>query len=136
MGGLLTLPSFLRRFPEIDVRNAPLSRQNHVSTIQGIAIASYNAGCMVGALATIFIGDILGRRRTIFLGTVIMVIGASLQCSAFSLSYFIAGRAITGFGNGINTSTVIRFVGTANAIACGLIISLGSYLAIRNIQKS
>jgi len=106
MGGLLTLPSFLRTFPEIDVQNAPLSRQNHVSTIQGIAIASYNAGCMVGAIATIFIGDTLGRRKTIFLGTIIMVMGAALQCSAFSLGHLIVGRVITGFGNGINTSTV------------------------------
>jgi MFS family permease len=120
MGGLLKLPSFLRRFPEIDVQNAPLSRQNHFSTIQGIAVASYNAGCMVGALATIFIGDILGRRRTISLGTVIKVIGASSQCSAFSLGHLLAGRVITGFGNGINTSTVSKIFGTVNAIACVL----------------
>lgn len=35
-----------------------------------------------------------------------MVIGATLQCSAFSLGHLIAGRVITGFGNGMNTSTV------------------------------
>jgi len=44
MGGLLTLPSFLRVFPEINVQAAPPSRQSHVSTIQGISIASYNVG--------------------------------------------------------------------------------------------
>ncbi|RDI77902.1 hypothetical protein Vi05172_g12140 [Venturia inaequalis] len=106
MGGLLTLPSFLKTFPEIDVEAAPLARQNHVSTIQGISIASYNAGCFAGALATIFIGDMLGRRKAIFLGTLIMVVGAALQCSAINLGHLIAGRVITGLGNGINTSTV------------------------------
>ena len=34
-----------------------------------------------------------------------MVVGAALQCSAFSLPHFIVGRLITGFGNGLNTST-------------------------------
>ena len=44
-----------------------------------------------------WIGDILGRRKTIFLGSSIMVVGAVLQCSAFSLGHFIAGRIITGY---------------------------------------
>lgn len=35
MGGLLTLPSFLKTFPEIDIAAAPAARQSHVSTIQG-----------------------------------------------------------------------------------------------------
>ena len=35
-----------------------------------------------------------------------MVVGAALQCSAFSLGQLIAARLITGFGNGMNTSTV------------------------------
>jgi sugar porter (SP) family MFS transporter len=35
-----------------------------------------------------------------------MVLGAVLMASAFSLPHFIAGRIITGYGNGLNTSTV------------------------------
>lgn len=35
-----------------------------------------------------------------------MVIGATLQCTAFSLAHFIVGRIVTGIGNGLNTSTV------------------------------
>ncbi|KAM3074301.1 hypothetical protein ACMFMG_002887 [Clarireedia jacksonii] len=102
-GGLLTLPSFVKTFPEIDTVN---NTDNHTSTIQGISVASYNLGCFVGAVLTIFIGDILGRRRMIFLGSAIMIVGAVLQTSAFSLGQLIAGRVITGFGNGMNTSTV------------------------------
>jgi MFS family permease len=109
MGGLLTLPSFIKTFPEIDVVNvADLSKSEvqHLSTIQGISVASYNLGCLLGAIATIWLGDILGRRKMIFLGAAIMVVGATLQCSAFSLAHLIIGRIITGVGNGMNTSTV------------------------------
>jgi MFS family permease len=35
-----------------------------------------------------------------------MVVGATLQASAFTLEHFIIGRIITGLGNGGNTSTV------------------------------
>ncbi|KAL0259495.1 hypothetical protein SLS55_005232 [Diplodia seriata] len=83
MGGLLTLGSFLKTFPEIDVNaGTTTAEQNHISTIQGIAVASYNVG------------------------SAIMVVGAALQCSAFGLAHFIVGRIITGIGNGLNTSTV------------------------------
>ena len=48
----------------------------------------------------------LGRRKTIFVGTSIMIVGAILQCTSFQLPQFIIGRLVTGFGNGLNTSTV------------------------------
>lgn len=104
MGGLLTLGSWVRQFPEIDTVNNP--GNTYISTIQGVSVASYNVGCFIGAIITIFLGDILGRRKMILLGSSIMVIGATLQCSAFSLAQLIVGRIITGFGNGMNTSTV------------------------------
>jgi MFS family permease len=89
MGGLLTLGSFVKTFPEINTVADPSN--NHVTTIQGIAVASYNLGCFVGAVLTMFIGDILGRRKMIFLGSSIMVVGAILQCTAFSLGHLITG---------------------------------------------
>jgi hypothetical protein len=47
MGGLLTLPTFTKVFPEIDttevgLRGLSQSQANHRSTIQGISIGSYN----------------------------------------------------------------------------------------------
>lgn len=69
-------------------------------------MASYNLGCFLGAVLTIFIGNPLGRKRIIMLGTATMVVGAILQASATSLPHFIVGRIITGIGNGGNTSTV------------------------------
>jgi len=136
MGGLLTLPSFTSVFPEIDVTNPPPGvSSTHTSTIQGISIGSYNLGCFAGAIMTIWLGDLLGRRRVIFLGSTIMVVGAALQASAFSLGHLIAGRVITGVGNGISrififpptlfTNTYIRHehVNRAN-------------MAIRNVKIS
>lgn len=95
------------RFPEIDPDNTldPSLRATR-STNQGIAVASYNLGCFLGAVATIWLGNALGRRRVIFLGTAIMVVGAVMQAASFSLAHLVAGRILTGVGNGLNTSTV------------------------------
>lgn len=110
MGGILTMPQFLDVFPSINpddpsIRgNAALKSQR--AETQGIAVASYNLGCFIGAVISIFISDRLGRKRMIVLGTSIMVVGAILQASASNLPHLIVGRIITGLGNGGNTSTV------------------------------
>lgn len=108
MGGLLTLDSFLSVFPQINVDSPPLgSTSTQTSVIQGISIGSYNVGCFFGAVATIWLGDVLGRRRMIFAGSSVMVVGAILQCSSFSLPQLIVGRLVTGFGNGRNHSNAV-----------------------------
>ncbi|KAF7887521.1 hypothetical protein EAF00_009815 [Botryotinia globosa] len=103
MGGLLTLPSFVKTFPEIDTVN---NHSYRTALDQGLVVASYNLGCFGGAAITIFLGDRLGRRRMIFLGSSIMIVGAILQATSSSIAQFIVGRVLTGFGNGMNTSTV------------------------------
>jgi len=125
MGGILTLSEFLNTFPLINP-NAGISPEDrstrstyqgilpHSSsflafillTISGVAVASYNLGCFLGAVITIFIGNPLGRKKIIMLGTAIMVVGAILQASATTLPHFIVGRIITGIGNRGNTSTI------------------------------
>ncbi|KAK1778026.1 general substrate transporter [Copromyces sp. CBS 386.78] len=108
MGGILTLPIFLETFPDINPGQPQLSpaESSRRSTYQGISVASYNLGCFIGAIITIFIGNPLGRKKIILLGTAIMIVGAALQASATTLDHFIFGRIITGIGNGGNTSTV------------------------------
>lgn len=76
-----------------------------MTRILGITVGGYTLGCFFGAVATIWLGNMLGRRKTIFIGSSIMVVGAALQCSSFSLGQLIASRLLTGFGNGMNTST-------------------------------
>ncbi|KAI1305713.1 general substrate transporter [Xylaria venustula] len=110
MGGILTMPQFLNIFPSIDPSDPAIAGNSGLkserSQTQGIAVASYNLGCFLGAVISIFISDKLGRKRMIMLGTSIMVIGAALQASATTLPHLIVGRIITGIGNGGNTSTV------------------------------
>lgn len=36
----------------------------------------------------------------------LILVGASLQASAYQLGHLIAGRVVTGFGTGIDSSTV------------------------------
>jgi MFS family permease len=47
--------------------------------------ALYDIGWLFGAIATITIGDPLGRKKTILLGTTIMSVGAILQILAFGV---------------------------------------------------
>jgi MFS family permease len=101
MGGLLTLPAFLKIFPQIDTVHPPAGwTPSHASNVQGITVGGYTLGCFFGAVATIWLGNLLGRKRTIFTGSSIMIVGALLQCTSFSLAQLIAARLITGFGNG------------------------------------
>lgn len=104
MGGLLTLSSFNAVFPQINTAN--MNGASHAATLQGITIGSYNIGSFLGAVLCIFVGDILGRKRTIFVGSAIMVVGAAIQAGSVGLGMLIAGRVITGIGNGLNSSTV------------------------------
>ena len=42
----------------------------------------------------------------IWLAMALIVVGATLQASAYQLAHLIVGRVITGFGTGIDSSTV------------------------------
>lgn len=66
----------------------------------------FDAASDVGPLVNFFIGQKLGRRRAMWLAATIIIIGAILQCSAFTLAHLIVGRIVTGIGTGIETSTV------------------------------
>ncbi|EIW81743.1 general substrate transporter [Coniophora puteana RWD-64-598 SS2] len=102
MSSLLTGNQFEAQFPQVVVES---SHPNH-ATLQSFIIAIYEVGCLAGALTNLVIGDPLGRRRTIALGGVIMAIGAILQTTSFSFAQLIVARIVTGFGNGMITSTV------------------------------
>lgn len=72
--------------------------------------AIYEVGCLFGAIFVLMFGDKLGRRRNIIGGGIIMILGVIIQVTAHkghaSTAQFIIGRTITGFGNGMNTSTI------------------------------
>jgi hypothetical protein len=63
-------------------------------------------GSLIGSVINFAIGDWLGRRKMIWLAMSLIIVGAVLQTSAYTLAHLIVGRIITGFGTGIDSSTV------------------------------
>lgn len=104
LSGLVSTSSFLTEFG------------NPSPGLLGTIVAIYDVGCAIGSIATIWIGDRLGRRRTIFIGGILVsliaplsnsigdscltaiqiCLGTALQASAFSVPHMIVGRIITG----------------------------------------
>jgi len=135
MGGLLTVQQFLNRFPQVDIVH---DSSFHHAWVTGLTVGTWHLGCIVSAIATIFIGDLLGRRRTLIIGLTFWVIREIIQTSSYSFPQFIVGRAIAGFGNGFTTSTAPAYQaecvkshrkGTILMISAGAFVSAGIALS-------
>lgn len=72
----------------------------------GVVISILEIGAMVSSLMVSKISDLMGRKRTILLGTVIFMVGGTLQSFAPNLWVFGVGRVFSGFGVGILSTTV------------------------------
>jgi MFS family permease len=66
MGALVTEDSFLSVFPRM--RNAG---------VEGIVIAIFEMGALLGSLSCLEVGDRLGRRATVWCGMAFMVVGGT-----------------------------------------------------------
>ncbi|KAL2014737.1 hypothetical protein VTN00DRAFT_2262 [Thermoascus crustaceus] len=83
-----------------------LRTMNHPSTnMQGTMTSVYNLGCFVGAMSTIWTGDIFGRPRQILFGSTIIAIGAVIQAASYGVPQMMVGRVVAGLGTGMNTAT-------------------------------
>lgn len=100
LGGLLSEEDWRHTFPEIDTVDTTGAQKSHNSTIQGLTVATFTLGALIGALSCAYTGDKFGRRKVIFLGGLCTLIGEVLECSSFSLAQFIVGRIILGLGVG------------------------------------
>ena len=79
---------------------------NHPSpSLTGFVTSVYDLGCFAGALATLTVGEWLGRKRMLLIFTVIMTAGILVQTGAHSMNHLLWGRFIAGIGNGGNTAT-------------------------------
>lgn len=74
--------------------------------LEGIIVSIYNLGCFTGCILTFLMCERLGRRKSMWVAMVFILIGATLQTSAFSVPHMMVGRFICGIGTGIETSTV------------------------------
>lgn len=114
MGSIINTPYFL------DAVGIAVSDANTLSTVVSI----YDVGCMAGCLCAAYFGGRFGRRKMIFIGTCIMIVGAALQCSSYSVAQLIVGRVITGVGNGFNTGSVPTWISeTSKAKSRGKMVS-------------
>lgn len=73
--------------------------------MQGTMTSVYNIGCFVGAMSTVWTGDILGRPRQILVGSTIIAIGGIIQAASYGVPEMMVGRVVAGLGTGMNTST-------------------------------
>lgn len=94
LSGLLENPHFREQFGDPS------------DVITGVIVSSYCLGALIGCVINFAVGDLLGRRYMIWIAMGLIVVGASLQTSAYSVAHLIVGRIITGFGTGIDSSTV------------------------------
>jgi MFS family permease len=99
----------------------------------GAVNSMFTVGGFLGALSTIPIGDLLGRRRIIFIGSTLVIVGAALMASSYSLGQLIVARLIQGLGTGAITATVpvwqSELAGSAHrgahVVAEGLFVAFG-----------
>ncbi|USW56582.1 Putative major facilitator, sugar transporter, major facilitator superfamily [Septoria linicola] len=133
MNGLLTLPTFVEQFPEIDTTTPDLEQQH--STLQGTAVALYEVGAAFGALACFYFGERFGRKWTTFAGAVVVLIGVILQSTAYSLAQLIVARIVTGLGVGSFTATIPTWVGeSSDAHQRGSLIMIEGSAAIFGVM--
>ncbi|KAL5001221.1 general substrate transporter [Aspergillus recurvatus] len=84
-----------------------LDHMNHPNdSLMGIIVSIYNLGCFSGCVVNFLVADKLGRRRAMWFAMLWVIVGATLQASAFSVPHMMVGRFVTGIGTGIETSTV------------------------------
>ncbi|KAJ5732234.1 hypothetical protein N7493_003715 [Penicillium malachiteum] len=88
MGGFLDSVPFQNTFPSISTTTGS-------SVLQGFTVAVSEIGCAFGALSVIFGGDRVGRRTTVIYGQAILIVGAVLQFSSYSLAQLIVGRIVS-----------------------------------------
>lgn len=131
MSGLLTGKAFTATFPEIDTNEGA----NGSSSLQGTVVAIYEIGCFFGAIFCFLFGEKLGRRRCIMIGCVVLSLGAVLQAAAFGIPQMIVGRIVAGLGNGMNTSTIRKFIFLKKIIMLKLLPNTNSCLAFRAYES-
>ena len=122
MSGVIQTPLWLDNFPAVD--NNP--------NLLGFTVAIYDIGCLLGALWCMLLGDRFGRQKSCILGGCCVVIGVTIQVTAFkkngtpngALGQFLVGRIITGTGNGMNMASMPMYQAEVSNAARGFLVLL------------
>lgn len=92
--GVVVNAEFLRDFNEPN------------STLIAHISATFDVGCLMGAVLICWMGEKIGRRKTMMSGCIVHAVGGVLQASSYGPVQMIVGRFVAGFGNGFITATV------------------------------
>ncbi|THY25785.1 general substrate transporter [Aureobasidium pullulans] len=76
------------------------------TSLIALIVSIFEIGAFFGCVATSFVGQNLGRRRSILIGVMIMIVGALLQATAYSIAHMVVARVVSGFGMGFINSSV------------------------------
>ncbi|OBZ74782.1 Sugar transporter STL1 [Grifola frondosa] len=104
MGGVNTSPDYVRVM-KLGYSTYEGPSEGYVATIteptrQGGIVSIYYFGTLLGCLMGGILGDRIGRIKTMFLGSIWVLLGASLQCSAQNVAWMCCARIINGIGTG------------------------------------
>ncbi|KAI0937922.1 hypothetical protein AcV7_003256 [Taiwanofungus camphoratus] len=110
MGGVNTAPDYVRVM-KLGYSTYQGPSEGYVVTItkptrQGGIVSIYYLGTLIGALIAGILGDKLGRIKTMFIGSLWVLIGATLQCSAQNIAWMLCARVINGIGTGFLNAIV------------------------------
>ncbi|KIJ61771.1 hypothetical protein HYDPIDRAFT_96054, partial [Hydnomerulius pinastri MD-312] len=104
MGGINTSPDYVRTM-KLGYLTYEGPSQGYVATItnptrQGGIVSIYYLGTLLGCLMGGAIGDRLGHIKTMAIGSLWVLLGAALQCSAQNIAWMCCARVINGIGTG------------------------------------
>lgn len=136
LGGLVSVSDFVQHFPRVDTKTTEGDQKSSNATIQGVVIATFTMGALIGCLSCSYTADRFGRRLVILAGAILTIIGEVLEASAFQLAQLIVGRTILGTGVGMLSGTVPTWQSECSSsknrgkhvVLDGLFISLGYVL--------
>ncbi|KAL5498386.1 hypothetical protein ACEPAH_2528 [Sanghuangporus vaninii] len=104
MSGVNTSPDYVERM-KIGFSTYEGPSQGFVAVItdptkQGGIVSIYYFGTLIGALWGGSVGDKIGRVKTMFIGSLWILLGATLQTSAQNTAWMCCARVINGIGTG------------------------------------
>ena len=137
LNGVLGMPYFIEVYTGPNSAATPPNLFTLSATDKSLMVSILSAGTFFGTLISGDLADIVGRRTTIISACVVFCLGASLQTASKTLSLFVAGRLVCGFGIGSITAIIVLYMseiapkrvrGAILAIY-GFFISIGVLLA-------